>query len=219
MAMSMPIIPGLAGAPSPEDDEAPPGVAGLLDALSDEEFAQLEQAAEEMAGAVPADGSEPGGDMHDESTETPEEEMAESDEQQQEEQDEGEEDVIPHRRAAEDAARMAQKQLAELSAMVDQAADHEDAGIDVKELEDCLSDAEDAAKEAQEACDEACDEEDAEKAAELAQDAQEAQARVAAALEDAKGKIASDAQEANKNAVPQEVLDMTAWAKKVAGIA
>ena len=221
MANAMPLIPGLAGAP-PSDDEAEPasGVAAALDAISDEDLAALEAAAADAkaSGALDAIlGAPPGEVEHDEATETPEEELGESDEQQAEEEAEGEEDPVPHIRAAEDAARAAQAACQELESLIEEAKQHAKAGVDVKALKGLLDDAEDAAGEAQSAADDAYGLEDAAKAAELAQAAGEAQARAEAALAEAKGQVLSDAAEANKTAVPQDVLDMTAWAKKITG--
>jgi len=228
---TMPIIPGLAGAPS-EDDEAaappPSDIAALVDALSDEDLAGLEDAAQaaaesgsldEILGAAPEDGEE--GDAAekpaDESEETPDDEAAESDEEQADEEDEGDEDPVPMRRAAEDRAREAAAACDELSKLVESAGEHEDAGVDVDALADLLSEAEEAAEDAQKAADDAHDA-DAQTAAELAQDAEKAAGLVAQALADAKASIAKDAEGAEEKAVPEEVRAMTAWAKSVAGL-
>lgn len=226
----MPIIPGLAGAPADDGGEggAPAGIEELLAAIPDDELQRLEEAAKAAADAGtldawlaedPAAEAASAGGEGDEQQETPEEEMAESDEEQEREEDEGEEDPTPHVRAAEDAAKAAARACDELTRLVDDAKEHEEAGVDVDALEELLEDAEEAAKDAQDAQDEASSAGDAEGAAEAAKDAQEAQAAAEKALADAKASVAKDADGAEEAAVPDEVKAMTAWARKVSGLA
>jgi hypothetical protein len=222
--MTMPIIPGLAGAPAP-DDEAPPGVEAALAAVPDDELEGLEASASEAKAAGELDallGEESavddGGDQGDgEDQETPDEELAEGDEEQAEEEDAGEEDPTPHVRAAEDAAKAAAKACDELERLVEDAKQHEKAGIDVDKLGELLDEATESAQEAQDANDDAHGA-DAEEAAELAKQAQAAQAEVEKALAAAKQSVAGDADGAEEAAVPDEVKAMTAWARKVSGI-
>jgi hypothetical protein len=224
---TMPIIPGLAGAPPPDDGEteAPTDIAALLDAIPDEDLSALEDSAQaaadageldEILNAAPADEeAPPEGD--EEATETPADEEAETDEEQATEEDEGEEDPIPFRRAAEDSATAAAAGCEELQKLVEAAAEHEGAGVDVDALEALLKDAEEATEEAQKAGEDAHDA-DATEAAELAETAQKAAELVAQALADAKASVAKDADGAEDKAVPEEVRAMTAWAKQVSGL-
>lgn len=222
---TMPIIPGLAGAPPPDDaaDEAaaaPTDIGALVDAVPDDELATLEDSAQAAAESGDLDAllGEPDEKAPtDESEETAEEETAETGEEQAAEEEAGEEDPVPFRRAAEDSAREAASACEELQKLVEAAAEHEDAGVDVDALEALLSDAEEAADEAQKAGDDAHDA-DAAEAAELAETAQKAAGLVAQALADAKASVAKDADGAEDKAVPEEVRAMTAWAKQVSGL-
>lgn len=220
---SMPIIPGLAGAPSGDDEEAaaPGGIAALLDAIPDDELQGLEAAAQQAAEAGELDGllPEQGGDEEqpDEGeTDVGNDSETADDDSAEVAEDDTEEDPTPHVRAAEDAAKAAAKAYDELERLVEDAKQHEKAGVDVDALEGLLEDAEKAATEAQDAGDDAHTD-DVDAAKEAAATAQAGQAEVEKLLEQAKASVAKDADGAEEKAVPDNVKAMTAWATKVAG--
>lgn len=210
----MPMIPGLAG--TDPSAAAPQSIAALLDALPDDEFAALQDAADAamaageldgLLGAAPVEGDD------DEAAETPEDELAETDEQQAAEEEEGVEDPAPHIEAAIASADAATADLATLSTMVEEAAEHEDVGVDLGGLEDLLKGATDDEEEARAAADDVDGEEDAKAAAACAVRAADSSARVADALARARDQIGREAADVEKTAVPDDVKAMMAWAK------
>lgn len=220
--MTMPIIPGLAGG-SPDEGEGGNDLGALLEAVSDEDLAALEQSAQAAKDAGELDsllgeGEEASAEEgDDEANESPEDELEETDEEQAAEEEAGEEDPTPHVRATEDAFKATAKAVDELSKLIEDAKEHEDAGVDLDKLAGYLEDAEAAAVDAQSALDTAQDDADAETAAEAATDAQAAQTAAEQALESAKASIAQDAEGAEEKSVPDEVKAMTAWARSVGG--
>lgn len=229
----MPIIPGLAGG-SPEGGDLDSGGAGddiasLVAALDDDELQALEGAAAESKEAgeldayLPAaEGDEPASDDDGGTDDAPAEEAAAPSEADDLETDDDaepeEEDPTPHVRATEDAAKSAADSFAQLSKLVEDAGEHEKAGIDTDELESILEEAQEAADAAEKALDTAHNDPTAEEAEEAASDAQDAATTIQQSLDEAKGKIAANAAQAEQDAVPDEVRAMTAWAKQAAGI-
>lgn len=226
MQQHMPIIPGLAGMPEGDEGGVPQGIEQLLAAIPDDELAALEEQAHAAADAGeldellgdPEGGDEAEGDPGEEEGETPEEELAETDEEQASEEESGEEDPTPHVRAAEDATRATARAADDLDRLVEDAKEHEKAGVDVDALEEQLEAAQDAAEAAQKACDGVDSSSSAEDAAAAAKECQGYQKQAETALAKAKESIAHDADGAEEKAVPDKVRAMTNWAKSVAGI-
>lgn len=227
MADAMPIIPGLAGAPQTDEEAEPNGIAALLDAVDDDALTALQEAAaasldageldELLAQGGDNDGESDGGEDEAEAGPAVPLEGGSADESDGDAGDE-EDDPTPHVRAAEDAAKSASDAMSELSTLVEQASEHEKAGLDVDGLQDMLEEAQEACDEAEQANEDAHGA-DAADAEDYAETAKEAAATVVQALADAKAKIAADTKTATEAAVPDEVRAMTAWAQKTLGTA
>ena len=216
----MPIIPALAGQ-SPEP-AAPGDLADLIAALSDDDVAALEQAAADMA-AAPADGDEEAppssksGAAEPDGDEAPDGSEPEDDD----EEDEEPADPTPFIDGCEAAMKEATDASDSLADLIEEASEHEKAGIDIDALEklgDIAASAVEDANDAYEDAESAGDDEDAAGAQAAMQKAQAAAAAATKALADAKTAIGQNADDVmDENAPPDHVVQMNAWAKGVTG--
>lgn len=204
----MPIIPGLAGEPVDE-----PTIQDLIAALSDDDIAQLE---EEAAAYVAGDAPD---DAMDAPLDAPADDAAPLDGEAPVEGDEG-----PSPRDALEATRSAKYSIDdvanELQSLVDQAGEHEKAGMDMDGLEALLqsvTDAQDAADGFLEDAQKGADGDDAAAAATAASSAAKLVTTSQQALGKAKRLIAKSAKAALDTAVPDDVLAFDAWASRYQG--
>lgn len=209
--MTMPMLPALNG--TPEAGEDVPPLTQVLDSLTPEAAAELEQLA---TGGGEEEAAEGEGEAA-ESEETPEEEAAESDEEQEEEQVAGIEDLQAMLTNAEAAVSEIEQVGQQLEQLVKDAEETKKQGGDPKAVEAAQKELEDLLSEAQDALDEvqkASDDEDPEAAAKAAMVADE-KARLAVLVLE-KAKLHARPNAAGETEDGEEGSSLAMWAERVA---
>lgn len=234
--MSMPNIPGLSGAPAQSTS-----LADMVGALTDDELEELQQKAdaakaaglldEYLGAGGEGDGpgadaaeseheppsSSPGHDVPEAPSSNPENEVPDADDAEGDEEEPEEEfDPGPLKDEAKAAKKAGKNALSELEDLVDEAGDHEAAGIDAGALKKHLDDAEGHEEDLDKALDElddAIDSEDQAAAQQACQDVKDHAAAIQQCLDEAKQEVGEQAGEA----IPDGMRAMDAWSQKVLG--